>query len=61
MLDFIDISNWQGGIGLPALLPNVDGVVCKATEGAMIRTIQTINSGISSEQTIRFRSETHNA
>lgn len=31
---FIDISNWQGGIDLPALLPNVDGVVCKATEGA---------------------------
>lgn len=34
MLRFIDISNWQGGIDLPALLPNVDGVVCKATEGA---------------------------
>lgn len=31
---FIDISNWQGGIDLPALLPNVDGIVCKATEGA---------------------------
>lgn len=31
---FIDISNWQGGINLPALLPNIDGVVCKATEGA---------------------------
>ena len=31
---FIDISNWQGGIDLPALLPNADGVVCKATEGA---------------------------
>jgi hypothetical protein len=30
-------------------------------EDAMIRTIQTINSGISSEQTIRFGSETHNA
>lgn len=34
MVRFIDISNWQGGIDLPALLPNVDGVVCKATEGA---------------------------
>lgn len=34
MMRFIDISNWQGGIDLPALLPNVDGVVCKATEGA---------------------------
>lgn len=34
MIRFIDISNWQGGIDLPALLPNVDGVVCKATEGA---------------------------
>ena len=33
MIRFIDISNWQGGINLPALLPNVDGVVCKATEG----------------------------
>lgn len=31
---FIDISNWQGGINLPALLPDIDGVVCKATEGA---------------------------
>lgn len=34
MMRFIDISNWQGGIDLPALLPNVDGVVCKATEGS---------------------------
>lgn len=33
MMRFIDISNWQGGIDLPALLPNVDGVVCKATDG----------------------------
>lgn len=33
MVRFIDISNWQGGIDLPALLTNVDGVVCKATEG----------------------------
>ena len=33
-MHFIDISNWQGGIDLPALLPNVDGIVCKATEGA---------------------------
>ena len=32
MLRFIDISNWQGDINLPALLPNIDGVVCKATE-----------------------------
>ena len=30
-------------------------------EDAMIRAIQTVNSGISSEQTIRFGSETHNA
>lgn len=30
---FIDISNWEGGIDLPALLPNVDGIVCKATQG----------------------------
>lgn len=34
MVRFIDISNWQGGIDLPALLPNLDGVVCKATEGS---------------------------
>lgn len=34
MLRFIDISNWQGGIDLPALLPNIDGVICKATDGA---------------------------
>lgn len=33
MMHFVDISNWQGDIDLPALLPNVDGVVCKATEG----------------------------
>lgn len=33
MLKVIDISNWQGGINLPALLPHVDGVVCKATQG----------------------------
>lgn len=31
---FIDISNWQGGIDLPTLLPNIDGVVCKATDDA---------------------------
>ena len=31
---FIDISNWQGDINLPALLPDVDAVICKATEGA---------------------------
>lgn len=34
MLKVIDISNWQGGINLPALLPGIDAVVCKATEGA---------------------------
>lgn len=34
MMRFIDISNWKGGIDLPSLLPNVDGIVCKATEGA---------------------------
>lgn len=33
MMRFIDLSNWQGGINLPALLPNIDGVVCKATQG----------------------------
>lgn len=33
MLNFIDISNWQGDISLPALLPSIDAVVCKATEG----------------------------
>ena len=33
MLKVIDISNWQGGINLPALLLNVDAVVCKATQG----------------------------
>lgn len=32
-MHFVDISNWQGDINLPALLPNIDGVVCKATEG----------------------------
>lgn len=34
MLNFIDISNHQGsGLALPSILPNVDAVVCKATEG----------------------------
>lgn len=35
MLKGIDISNHQGraGIDLPAVLPNVDFVICKATEG----------------------------
>lgn len=33
MIRFIDISNRKGDINLPAILPNVDGVVCKATEG----------------------------
>lgn len=33
MVRFIDISNWQGDINLPALLPDIDGVVCKATDG----------------------------
>ena len=34
MVRFIDISNNQGGsINLPPLLPNVDAVVCKATQG----------------------------
>lgn len=33
MIRFIDISNWQGGIDLPALLPSIDGVLCKATQG----------------------------
>lgn len=34
MMRFIDISNWQGDINLPALLLDVDAVICKATEGA---------------------------
>lgn len=33
MLKFIDISNWQGGMNLDAVLTSIDGVVCKATEG----------------------------
>lgn len=34
MLNFIDISNNQGSvIALPSLLPNVDAIVCKATQG----------------------------
>lgn len=33
MVRFIDISNWQGDINLSALLPDIDGVVCKATDG----------------------------
>ena len=35
MLRFIDISNHQGreGINLPSILPNVNAVICKATEG----------------------------
>ena len=34
MLNFIDISNNQGSvIALPYLLPNVDAIVCKATQG----------------------------
>lgn len=34
MTRFIDISNCQGsGLALPSLLPNVDAVVCKATQG----------------------------
>lgn len=33
MFHFIDISNWQSDIDLQSVLPNVDAVVCKATEG----------------------------
>ena len=33
MLRFIDISNWQGGMNLDAVLSSIEGVVCKATEG----------------------------
>lgn len=33
MLTFIDISNWQRGIDLRSVLPNVDACVMKATEG----------------------------
>lgn len=32
MLKFIDISNWQDGINLEAVLQSVDGVIVKATE-----------------------------
>lgn len=30
---FIDISNWQSDLNPDAVFPNVDAVVCKATEG----------------------------
>lgn len=33
MLKFIDISNWQGGMDLPSVLPSIDGIIAKATEG----------------------------
>lgn len=33
MLTFIDISNWQSSIDLQSVLPNIDAIVCKATEG----------------------------
>ena len=35
MLTFIDVSNHQGreGMDLSSVLPSVDGVICKATEG----------------------------
>ena len=33
MLNFIDISNWQRTLNPDAVYPNIDAVVCKATEG----------------------------
>ena len=33
MLNFIDISNWQGELDPDSVFPNVDAVICKATEG----------------------------
>lgn len=33
MLRGIDISNWQAGLDADAVFPNVDFVICKATEG----------------------------
>lgn len=33
MIHFIDISNHQKGMDLSKVLPSVDGVICKATEG----------------------------
>jgi GH25 family lysozyme M1 (1,4-beta-N-acetylmuramidase) len=33
MLRGIDISNWQAGLDADAVFPNVDFVLCKATEG----------------------------
>lgn len=33
MMHLIDISSYQKAIDLPSVLPNVDGVICKATEG----------------------------
>ena len=33
MLTFIDISNWQQNLDPDSVFPNVDAVVCKATEG----------------------------
>lgn len=33
MLNFIDISNWQNDLEPDSVFPNIDGIVCKATEG----------------------------
>ena len=33
MLRGIDISNWQAGLDVDSVFPNVDFVICKATEG----------------------------
>ena len=33
MLRGIDISNWQAGLDADSVFPNVDFVICKATEG----------------------------
>lgn len=33
MLHFIDISNWQRDINLDNVMPNIDAIICKATEG----------------------------
>lgn len=33
MINFIDASNWQSDMNAYTVLPNVDAIVCKATEG----------------------------
>ena len=33
MINFIDVSNWQSDLDAYAVLPKVDAIICKATEG----------------------------